>query len=128
MSIAIKTINGRKYAYRVYRLGKKIIQDYIGSISNPEVAARLTESKLEKKVPKQFYALFWDTNPEKIDIKTHKKYIIEKVLEYGGLTSLWWIQKIYPTNQIIETLLSSRRISPKSKNFWEVWFELSHAH
>ena len=26
---------------------------------------------------------FWDTNPDKLDFKTNKKYIIERILEMG---------------------------------------------
>lgn len=75
-------------------------------------------------VPDEFYYLFWDADPKRIDLKKNARYVIERVLEIGDLKSLKWIQMLYPTNRIIETLKTSRKISPKSKNFWSIWFDL----
>lgn len=122
MSIVLKTIGGKKYAYVAHRQGKKVIQRYMGPVSNPQVAKKIENIKGERHIPEQFHALFWDTDPLKIDIRKNAMYIIERVLEIGSLDALWWIQKIYPTRLIIETCEISRKISPKSKNFWEIWF------
>lgn len=80
-------------------------------------------SKKTSPVPDEFYYLFWDTKPGKIDLRKNARYVIERVLENGDLRSLKWIQMIYPTRLIIETLKASRKISPRSKNFWTIWFE-----
>ncbi|WP_269456767.1 DUF6922 domain-containing protein [Thermanaeromonas toyohensis] len=34
-------------------------------------------------VPVRFRSLFWDTVPESLDTEKHKRYIIERVLEFG---------------------------------------------
>ncbi|MBI1912135.1 MAG: hypothetical protein HYS21_09045 [Deltaproteobacteria bacterium] len=81
------------------------------------------QSKRPSPVPDEFYYLFWDTDPKRIDLKRNDRYVIERVLEVGDLKSLKWIQMIYPTGLIIETLKTSRKISHKSKNFWAIWFE-----
>jgi hypothetical protein len=72
--------------------------------------------------------LFWDVDPLTIDVKQHRRYIIERVLEMGELDALLWLQRLYPTSVIIETLESSRKISAKSRNFWEIWFGVRHAY
>lgn len=82
------------------------------------------ELKSVTSVPKEFCHLFWDTDQKKIDLKKNARYIIERVLENGDLKSLKWIQILYPAGLIIETLKTSRKISPKSKNFWAIWFEV----
>jgi len=41
MSVVIKTIENKKYAYLAYRSGKKVIQKYLGPVSRPEVAKRI---------------------------------------------------------------------------------------
>lgn len=127
MSIVIKVIGNKKYAYLAFRRGNKVIHKYMGPVSDREVAKNIKKTKEEKQVPKRFHAFFWDTNPLKIDIRRNATYVIERVLEMGDLDALYWIQRIYPTKQIIETYEVSRKISLKSKNFWKIWFKSTYA-
>lgn len=120
MSIVIKN---DKYAYLAYRSGKRVAHKYLGLVSNPDVAQKIEELKRERDVPEEFYYLFWDTNPKSIDLKKNARYIIERVLEIGSLNALQWVQRLYPTRLIIETLEVSRKITPKSKNFWTIWLK-----
>src|SRR3990170_3080453 len=46
------------------------------------------------------------------------RYVIERILELGGLDALQWLQRNYPTRRIVETLEISRKITPKSRNFF----------
>jgi len=124
VSIVIKD---KKYAYLAYRSGKKVIHKYLGPIFEPRVAAKIKYLESEKNVPEKYHYLFWDTDPAMVDVKRHSRYIIERVLELGGLDALKWIQMVYPTRRILETLEISRKISLRSKNFWRIWFNGSHA-
>jgi len=124
MSVVIKTVGSRKYAYLAYRSGKKVVQKYLGAVSSPAVAAKLAKLEAEKKVPERFYPLFWDVEPAGLDIKKYARYIIERVLETGDLDAFLWIQNIYPTKLIAEICLTGRKISRKSQNFWSIWLNL----
>jgi hypothetical protein len=128
MSIVMKKIGKREYAYLAYRSGKRVVHKYIGPASDPGVATRMAGIEEEKNIPGRFQPLFWDVDPRTIDVKQHARYIIERVLEMGGLDALYWIQRLFPTKLIMETCEVSRKISPKSRNFWEIWFGLRHAH
>ncbi len=128
MSIVLKKMGKREYAYLAYRSGKRVVHTYLGPASDPAVAAKRAALEEIKRIPEQFYALFWDADPRKIDVRQHARYIIERVLETGGLEALWWIQRLYPTSLIIEACEMSRKVSPKSRNFWEIWFGIRHAH
>ncbi|MEK6791234.1 MAG: hypothetical protein AABY45_05980, partial [Deltaproteobacteria bacterium] len=119
MSIIIK--NGR-YAYLACRSGKKVTHKYLGLLSNPDVALKIKALERERSVPEEFHYLFWDTDPKNIDLKKNAGYVIERVLEAGGLDALQWVQRLYPTRRIVETLEISRKITPKSRNFWTIWF------
>lgn len=118
MSIVIKN---EKYAYRAYRSGKKVVHKYLGLLADPAVAEKVNELEQEKQVPAEFRHLFWDTDPAKIDLKKNARYVIEKVLEMGGLAAFQWIQRLYPTRLITEIMETSRKITPKSRNFWTIW-------
>ncbi len=67
-------------------------------------------------------SLFWDTDPLIIDTQKHAVYIIERVLEFGGLDAVEWLQRVYPVQTILDVLNLSRNISDKSRNFWKIWF------
>jgi hypothetical protein len=121
LSVVIKTIGKNKYAYRAYRAGDKVMHRYLGKVSDKAVSERIEELKMEKGIPRRFYPLFWDTAPDRINLRTNSKYIVERILEMGGLDAFWWLQRTYPTKLIAETCGASRKISEKSKNFWKIW-------
>jgi len=122
VSIVVKTIKHKKYAYHAYRSRNKVVHKYLGPLSDPAVATKMEALQEMKTIPKRFYFLFWDTPPGRVDLRSHARYVIERVLEMGSLDALHWIQRLYPTKLIMETCENSRKISPKSDNFWRIWF------
>lgn len=74
------------------------------------------------KIPQQIRVLFWDTNPENLEYKKHKKYIIERILEYGDLSADVWLNSIYSEKDIIETVKTSKRISLLTAHFYSIVF------
>jgi len=128
MSIVVKKVGKREYAYLAYRSGKRVVHKYLGPVSDPAVAAKRAALEEKKAVPARFSALFWDADPRDIDVKQNARYIIERVLEVGGLDAVQWIQRMYSTSLIIDTCETSRKLSAKSKNFWEIWFGIRHAY
>jgi hypothetical protein len=126
MSITIKKIGGREYAYEAFRRGRKIIQNYLGSVNGPDVTARIKALEKNKSIPSGFLKYFWDVDPHTLNIRRHSRFIIERVLELGDLKALWWTQKQYPTSLIIEVCRTSRRLSQRSRHFWIVWFGENH--
>ncbi len=64
-------------------------------------------------------ALFWDTNPQKIDVKKNARYIIERILELGQPDDIAWMFRQYPRSDIKKVInLPRSQISPKSKALW----------
>jgi hypothetical protein len=122
MGIVLKKGPTREYAYLAFREGEKIVHIYLGPVENPlpSTLIRLTEES--KKIPGRFRSLFWDTSLEKIDLKRNARYVIERVLEFGGPDALNWIQRAYTGRRIIEVLLTGNNISEKSRNFWMIWY------
>jgi len=121
LSIVIKTIGKQKYAYQAYRNGGKVVQRYIGNIANNDVRRMIEKIKKANQIQQCLYPLFWDVNPEKINIRRNARYIIERVLEFGDIDAFRWIQEIYPTHLILEICTTSRKISEKSRIFWQIW-------
>lgn len=66
-------------------------------------------------------ALFWDTNPKKIDTKKHSRYIIERILEFGRKDEVGWVFKKYPKSTIKKVINLPRvQLSRKSKALWSL--------
>ena len=128
MSIILKNIGKKKYAYSAYRVGDKVIHKYIGPASNVDVAAKIERLRSEKALPERLQALFWDTDADKINLRANATYIIERILEMGDPKAFEWLQRIYAAKNIIEVIETSRKVSPKSKNFWKIWYGIGNAH
>lgn len=65
-------------------------------------------------------ALFWDTDPEKLDPKKHAKYIIERILNFGTDDEVRWMSRTYSHRLIKDVVLKSRELHHKSKNLWQL--------
>src|SRR4030067_1793018 len=114
MGVISRKIGRGEYAYLVCREGRKVIHRDIAPTHNPRVRKMMAHKKEASVIPERFKALFWDTSLDRIHIKRNARYIIERVLEFGDIDALEWLQKVYPTQTIIDTLYSSRNITEKS--------------
>ncbi len=125
MNLITKKIGNGEYAYLVFREGKKIVHKYLGSVNNPQVIKLTTGKKDVSIIPERLQYLFWDTSLNKIHIKQNARYIIERVLEFGDMYALEWLQRVYSTRTIIDVIFLSRNITEKSRNFWMLWFGIT---
>lgn len=66
--------------------------------------------------------LFWDT--DQADPGQHPAYIIERVLEHGRKEDAEWLFRQYDRQTIAEVVKKSRRLSPKSRNYWGIMLGL----
>ena len=125
MSVLIRTIGNRKYAYLVRRSEGPTVQTYLGPMARAEAAEKVAALREEGSIPSQFHRFFWDTDVAAIDLHRHATYIIARILETGSLQAVWWLQLQYPTSTILQVLASSKGLSARSRRFWSAWFEVS---
>lgn len=83
-------------------------------------AASDREHMLGEKVPLPEFLrpLFWEVDWDRLCIRGHERYIIERVLEYGDLLAVKWMLRRFSREEIVRTLRRSRGLTPKSANFW----------
>ncbi|MCG2722446.1 MAG: hypothetical protein L6290_10605 [Thermodesulfovibrionales bacterium] len=127
MAIITRKIGNKEYAYLILREGEKVIHKYLGSLKNPQVTRLMDTQKESSSIPARLHSLFWDTSLEKIHMKRNARYIIERLLEFGDMYALEWLQRVYPTRTIIDVIFLSRNITDKSRNFWMLWFGVADA-
>ncbi len=76
------------------------------------------------KLPDEFKYLFWDVVVEEIDIKLHKKFIIERLLNEGDHLTLKWLFNVYEEEDIFQVVIGSRNLSIKTARYWQYYFNL----
>ena len=79
---------------------------------------------MQKNIPKTFSKYFWDTRIENLAIDKNHAYIIERLLELGDIKELDWVTTNYARDQILTTIKNSRRISPKTGNFFSLYYDI----
>ena len=63
-------------------------------------------------------ALFWDTDPNKIDVKQNAQYIIERVADFGRDDEVRWVFNFYQKPLLKKIILKSICLKPETKNLW----------
>lgn len=64
--------------------------------------------------------LFWDTDPKKLDIKRHAKYIIERIMDFGNDDEVRWMRRHYPKSLLAKVVRTSRILQSNSKTLWRL--------
>jgi hypothetical protein len=72
-----------------------------------------------------FKKYFWETDAEKLDLKKDAKYISSRILEHGDIDALKWLLKVFNKKLIKKTILEYRGFSPRTANFWRLFFKLN---
>lgn len=71
------------------------------------------------KIPKKFQSILWSVPLDKINIKTHKSYLIHQILMFGNFDDIKWLFNIYSLNDIkdVFTKKPQKVYSPEAFNF-----------
>lgn len=64
--------------------------------------------------------LFWDIDPDALDIEKHSKFIIRRVLQYGSFDDWNSIKKIFGLNKIVSTAKMIKDLDKKTASFLSV--------
>lgn len=76
-------------------------------------------------LPSYLHRFFWDTTPSGIEIQTNAAYVIERLMETGDMDAVKWMLATYPREKMISTLKVTRSLTPKSANFWALYFNIN---
>lgn len=68
--------------------------------------------------------LFWDVDPKLVDLEKSKKWLIERVLQYGILSDWKKLEGIYGLEEIKSVALTIRSMDEVSLSFLCVLFDL----
>ena len=68
--------------------------------------------------------LFWDSEMGDVNIKQHKKHIIERVLIRGFLKDVYILFKLYTSEELIAAIKSSKLLDKKTADFCSQYFNI----
>lgn len=71
-----------------------------------------------KALPQFIKPYFWDVDFAKLDYKKYSRFVLGRILEYGGKRAISWMQRNFTKGDITGVLSRLRAVSPKSANFW----------
>jgi hypothetical protein len=62
-------------------------------------------------------SLFWDVAPEAVDFDKHRRWVVQRVLEYGRIEDWRAIRELYGLDGIAEAAQHARTLDPKALAF-----------
>ena len=127
MSITIRKMGNKEYAYMAHRNGARMVQSYIGPLTRPEVRRRVDAAQRATTMPLHTMRLFAGVDPSTLSLQRDAAAIIACLLEQGDLEDLRWLAGVYPETTIIDVVLSAKSLSARARSFWLVWFEVPDA-
>ena len=86
----------------------------------------MRDSLFANRLSECAYRYFWDIDPASLDVSEYPRYVIERLLEYGDLPSVRWMESRFSREEIVEVLKKSRRLSAFSANFWALIYQVKH--
>lgn len=71
------------------------------------------------------HCLFWDVDPDALDVDKDEVYILARVLERGRLSDVRWVMETYGLNRIHRFFrdVGHSEISKRTTGFWRAFFD-----
>lgn len=63
-------------------------------------------------------SLFWDANPDNIDLNKNAQYVIERIMDFGRDDEVKWLWNHYDKALLRKIVSTSRSLHPQSKALW----------
>ncbi len=77
---------------------------------------------MENLISAEIRPLFWDVDVDCIDLARNSDFVISRLLEWTTPAALAWLEAHYSPARILEVNRSSRKVSQRSRDFWNLWY------
>lgn len=72
-------------------------------------------------IPDELHWLFWDVEPDSIDLEKHRDYVLERVMTRGNWQAMRWLVRTFPGRQLSDFLArKGERLPPRERAFWSL--------
>jgi hypothetical protein len=75
---------------------------------------------MKTPLPMKLSPLFWDVDFASVDATQHRAFVLDRLLEYGGIEAVRWAEQFYGLEGIKEYFQRRgvRVLSAKTRAFW----------
>ncbi len=75
---------------------------------------------VNSRLPSEVAVLFWDVDPDEIDLDRHRDYVMERVMSRGTWDAMTWLRHIYPTQVLADFVRrkGSTALAPREHAYW----------
>jgi hypothetical protein len=71
-------------------------------------------------IPETLRKYFWDVAYEDLSLEKYPKFIAERILNFGDIDAVKWLQSVLDRDFIRSVIINSRNLNPKTKNYWKL--------
>jgi hypothetical protein len=72
-------------------------------------------------IPAAHRWLFWDVDPEAVDLDTHADYVLERVMARGDWAAMRWLSLTYSAEARADFLRRlGSRLAPRERAYWRL--------
>jgi hypothetical protein len=76
-------------------------------------------------IPAELAWLFWDVDPETIDLGCHRDYVVERVMTRGNWVAMCWLIDHVDRTDLAEFLRRRGHVlTPRDRAFWSLIAEI----
>lgn len=75
---------------------------------------------MPQDIPPQVSKYFWGDDLSQLNWNDHQEYIVQTLLEKADKEAIGWLFN-QTTPKKIQEMLPHLKMSPKSRNFWEIY-------
>ncbi|MHB1688318.1 MAG: DUF6922 domain-containing protein [Ignavibacteriaceae bacterium] len=76
------------------------------------------------KIPDEFEKYFWDVDFKNLNLEKHKKFVMERLLNYGTFDTFKWIFRTFD-NEDVKQFLAEKGKYTLSKNSFYFWGKIA---
>ncbi len=75
-----------------------------------------------KPFPAEVQRLFWEVDPQSVDLGRHRDYVMERVMSRGGWVAMTWLRQAYSREEMAEYLVrkGARLLPPRELAYWSL--------
>ena len=65
--------------------------------------------------------LFWDAEPDQVDLRAHRDYVMERVMSRGSWAAMRWLRDVYSSEDMADFLVrKGHRLAPRELAYWSL--------
>jgi hypothetical protein len=70
-------------------------------------------------LPPEVTRLFWDVDPEAVDLRRHADYVMERIMTRGTWAAMCWLRAQYGREELADFIRRrGERLAPRDRAYW----------